>query len=709
MPTPTKNRLLTLERKQKKTRRKCKAKKRPGKSAHRPMAAAHKRRARVRAQALDQGEPIELIYNETTESYDSAAMSYEADDAEEMEAEAFDWNEDNQTEAFDWEAEDETEAQAFDLDDAEAFEVEAFEADGEEDSDDDGTASQALSAADLDDDELAEDLDFDDLDTTQDDDEPSRAFSETDFAADLQAIINGEKTYDRDNGGMVSTGGANDEDQMTTAQSAATAEEAPEADGDRHAVFSEMSQHMPHNRLSNAPLAQAKSQAADSGEEVEDPHEVFKALGHNMSHASSFDLGSISMEQTFEDLNEKLDKAEEKIQARAETVQKKANDQEVSTPLALNDAALVDDLDQMHEAMANDDDKSDEDNDANLDDDASNQAMQLAIDGVAYVTKTDKGGAYLHAIETNTAGDITNVKTVKGRVRVPTGAQVLIDTGKTKDDYIWAHHNNKTGAIRKSSVVMLETAAKSGIVVVSDVEVTDQGVQEKRTAPLYRINTPVDLGGPLTQFMKMEEQKTLPLGTKVLVHPNVNSTDSDSIAWAMHVSGADTKVGAVDKGDVHIASQAQYPPVGNSEDFQGLLLACWTTPWLKALYRGFLRTLYNAENLDFLSAVPQISNAAQAKAVLAHFVSDGATQRVNVSYAVKKALVAAITNPPQDHADWRIPFGYDEQSGTTFNERIRGTNACAEIYKLLKQDFYSNRPKFSDQSERTKYIDELKK
>lgn len=687
MPIHKKNRLLVLEKK---------LYGRSGKSGLKPMASQRKRKARVRAQALDQEESIELTYNETTESYEAAID-------EEIEAEAFDWTEEedeDEAEAFDWEEDDETEAEAFDWDDdvddeAEAFEVEAFEDEN---------------------DQLAEDFDFSDFETAQDNEQTSQALSDDDFAADLHAIFNGEKTYDSDRGGVVNANGDNNEEELATAKSHAPQDTSPqtvEAEANPHDVFSQMSEHMPHNKIGDGQSAQVKSQATEADER---PHDVFDRMGHNMSYANSFDLGSISMEQRFEELDEAIDREDGKISARARTIQKNkdASDLEISEPLALNEAVLVDDLNQMHEAMAYDDDVPGEDKDieSSQDHDESNQAIQLSIDAVGYVTKTADDGAYLHPIESNEAGNITSVKKIqkllKNRTRIPTGAQVLVDTGKTKtkDEYIWAHYNNKTGAIRKSSIVVLTSAAVPATVVRSDVKVTDAGIQEQQGTKLYSIKPEIK-GGKITTFLEIGEIKTLALGTKILVQPATRSfsTTDVNLLWAICVDGKNTKVGAVNRNDVMIENQLQtIPPI---KPFSRFFEACWTIPWLKALFRGFSRTLYNAENLDFLSAVSQIRNQAQAQHVVDLFVRSGSNREVNVSGGNRKKLVDAITNPPPNgYPDWRIPFGYDEQQGTTFLKHLRPANAaCKEIYRELAAQ--RDKPEMGSANDRKKYIDAL--
>lgn len=313
------------------------------------MTARHKNRARVRAQSLDRGDPIELTYNETIDSYEASEISYETDSIEEREAKAFDWD-----------------------DDAEAFEVEAFEVDNEEDWDaaDIGTGreSQAFSASDRDDDASAEELDFSNLDAAQSRDQVSRGLSDSEFSADLQAILNGEKTYDRDRMANIT----DDEDELATTKSQNTSEDISpdhEAGSNPHDVFSQMSQHMPHNQMGDAPLAQVNSQAAEAADDDERPHDVFDRMGRNMSYANAFDLGSISLEQRFEEFDDAIDKEEEKIRSKNTVIQKKheVNNTQISAPLALDDAALVADLDLMHKAMAVECNVSEEDKESHED------------------------------------------------------------------------------------------------------------------------------------------------------------------------------------------------------------------------------------------------------------------------------------------------------------------------------------------------------
>ncbi|MDJ0702772.1 MAG: hypothetical protein QNJ46_05780 [Leptolyngbyaceae cyanobacterium MO_188.B28] len=346
MPILKKNRLLALEQtlhpdadkasKHKPSRHR----RRKRKSRSSPPAAHQRRRSRVEARAFDWDEPIQLTYNGDTGSYVPDAVGQgHARSAQ------------NGVESYG--------SQAFSLgdeDEAESFEVESFELDEDADSVTSNPhmrkGSQSFSAVDLEDEALAEDLDFSDLDAALEQDQPSRSQSDRDFAADLQAILSGEKTYDRDRGGMVKPD--HDDDNWAAAASHTEAEDTPSASEtvpNPHEMFSRMSQHMPHNQMGSTPMAQTKSQSAEVEAETP-PHDVFDRMGHNMSYANSFDLGSISLEQRFDEFDEVLAK-EERSRSRAKSfpIEDESSLQEVSAPLALDEAALEEDLALMHEVM----------------------------------------------------------------------------------------------------------------------------------------------------------------------------------------------------------------------------------------------------------------------------------------------------------------------------------------------------------------------
>lgn len=334
------------------------------------MTARYRRRVRVRAQSFDWDEPIELTYNSESDSYVANAAYEDEGYDEDYEASAFDYDQD---EGY---GDDDYAASAFDYDEDDYDEAEAFEVESFDEDDENGAhVGQAFSAVDLDEETLAEDLDFSDLDAALEQEIPSKAMGDSDFAADLQAIITGQKTYNKDRGGMVSANP--DEQQMSTAaatdSTSALPDDIREAVDNPHDVFSQMAQQMPHNQMNSTSLPLARSKE-DTSDDEQKPHDVFDRMGHNMSYANSFDLGSISLEQRFDEFDDLLNKEktiqstaqsvlmdefdelldnEKRAQSRAQSAQLEegASAQSVSASLALDEAALEEDLAQMYGVM----------------------------------------------------------------------------------------------------------------------------------------------------------------------------------------------------------------------------------------------------------------------------------------------------------------------------------------------------------------------
>ncbi|MEO1353904.1 MAG: hypothetical protein AAFW84_34990 [Cyanobacteria bacterium J06635_15] len=473
------NRLLALEHKlhappaKPGKPRKRRGKRRPGspKRGQRPIAARHRRRVRVRAQSFDWDEPIQLTYNSERdsyvahepyaaahdyedesydESYEASALDYDEDEgyedgdyAEGSEASAFDYDEDGHYGRNDYGA------SAFGLDqgdEAEAFEVESFEVESFDLEDDEPNTpvGQTFSAVDLDEQTLAEDLDFSDLDAALKQDQPSKAMSDGDFAADLQAIISGQKTYDQDRGGMV--GATPDAQQMSTAAAADSTSALPddirEEVANPHDVFSQMAQHMPHNQMDSTPLALAKSSDEAAPEVAQTPHDVFDQMGHNMSYANSFDLGSISLEQRFDEFDEVLGQ-QHSTPPKAKALQV-GEQTRGAAALALDEAALVEDIALMQATMPQ----------ASAPDDA-NQAMQFATERATVIKPS---GATIYKFEKDAHGLGTSVKTGMSSsvVKVPFGKEISVDLGaeitQANKTYVFANDGGKIGYIRKDNV-----------------------------------------------------------------------------------------------------------------------------------------------------------------------------------------------------------------------------------------------------------------
>ena len=145
-----------------------------------------------------------------------------------------------------------------------------------------------------------------------------------------------------------------DNDNWSAAASQAEVEEASTTsatDAHPHEMFSRMSQHMPHSQMASSPLDQTKSQPTEAEIETR-PHDVFDRMGHNMSYANAFDLGSISLEQRFDEFDEVLAK-EERTRSTAKPVQTedRSSAPKISASLTLDEAVLEEDLALMHEVM----------------------------------------------------------------------------------------------------------------------------------------------------------------------------------------------------------------------------------------------------------------------------------------------------------------------------------------------------------------------
>jgi endonuclease/exonuclease/phosphatase family metal-dependent hydrolase len=130
---------------------------------------------------------------------------------------------------------------------------------------------------------------------------PDEVVTEDDFLEDLQAILNGEKTFDSDRKQAVnkSTSTPNAE-QLSVPSSSSPAPVEPSKQTSPHDVFDRMAQGVPPEPKAPTP-APTYSNA----------HSVFDRMGKNMAFANSFDLGTISLDQRFDKFDQIL-KAEEK-------------------------------------------------------------------------------------------------------------------------------------------------------------------------------------------------------------------------------------------------------------------------------------------------------------------------------------------------------------------------------------------------------------
>lgn len=154
-------------------------------------------------------------------------------------------------------------------------------------------------------------IDFDEFDR-----EPasSRASDANAFAADLEAILRGEKVYE------------------------------PPAETSTPTTA-------PQPQFPPAPQSQAQSVAPKKPS----AHDIFDQMGRNMAHASAFDLGTFSLEQTFDEFDELLDR-EERNQYQTIEAQFSSSpndemqaDEEMGEAMGFDEMALSEDLDWLNQ------------------------------------------------------------------------------------------------------------------------------------------------------------------------------------------------------------------------------------------------------------------------------------------------------------------------------------------------------------------------
>lgn len=140
-----------------------------------------------------------------------------------------------------------------------------------------------------------------------------------DFLEDLQAILNGEKHYDSE--GLRPTSdqpkqGVNPAPQANQFSASAPVPTTPEPTApvrlekpaSPHDLFDRMAQGIPPETPPTAPEPTYSS-----------AHSVFDRMGKNMAFANSFDLGTISLQQRFDEFDRIFDAEEDKSLAQATT------------------------------------------------------------------------------------------------------------------------------------------------------------------------------------------------------------------------------------------------------------------------------------------------------------------------------------------------------------------------------------------------------
>lgn len=151
---------------------------------------------------------------------------------------------------------------------------------------------------------------------------PEEVVTEDDFLEDLQAILNGEKTYDGDRKQTVNTStSAPNVEQLSVPPSPSPAPVEPLKQTSPHDVFDRMAQGVPPEPKAPTPTPTYSN-----------AHSVFDRMGKNMAFANSFDLGTISLQQRFDEFDRILE-AEESAFSASKLKAKKAKTELHSTPL----------------------------------------------------------------------------------------------------------------------------------------------------------------------------------------------------------------------------------------------------------------------------------------------------------------------------------------------------------------------------------------
>ncbi|NMF86708.1 hypothetical protein [Nodosilinea sp. P-1105] len=232
-----------------------------------------KPKATVEAMAYDHSEPIELRYNQETDSYAAKAPTYTA--AQSVEPELNFGSEAFEVEPF--EAKPVAAAQSIPLqpevvaDQSQPMPVKPA-----------APSVQSFSSETVVEPEPSTDPDV----ATNDD-----------FLEDLQAILKGEKTYEG-TGQQVGDAAPN-ATQLSTSEPSAPGK--PAKQGSPHDVFDRLEQGLPPDpEPTPAPT-------------YSNAHSVFDRMGNNMAFANSFDLGTVSLQQKFDEFDQTLDDEERNL------------------------------------------------------------------------------------------------------------------------------------------------------------------------------------------------------------------------------------------------------------------------------------------------------------------------------------------------------------------------------------------------------------
>ncbi len=136
-----------------------------------------------------------------------------------------------------------------------------------------------------------------------------------DFLKDLQAIVEGKKTYDGTNKQVVDVSHSATQFSTPEPSTSPGSAAAPPTPGDPakqtspHDVFDRLAQGLPPQ----------PAPAASPTPTYSDAHSVFDRMGKSMAYANSFDLGTITLEQRFDEFDRLLDVEEKDSQLLSST------------------------------------------------------------------------------------------------------------------------------------------------------------------------------------------------------------------------------------------------------------------------------------------------------------------------------------------------------------------------------------------------------
>jgi hypothetical protein len=258
---------------------------------------------------------------------------------------------------------------------------------------------------------------------------PDEVVTEDDFLEDLQAILNGEKTYDGDRKQAVNTPtSAPTVEQLSVPPSPSPAPIEPPKQTSPHDVFDRMAQGVP-----------PEPKAPTSAPTYSNAHSVFDRMGKNMAFANSFDLGTISLQQRFDEFDRILE-AEEKGQSQSKAA-------------AFNVEA---------HSLASEDESPDTQRGMSRPF-AKEQEKAYAVTYVITWGKSKEAGIHKYLPDTP---DVVRSGGIFGTgiaVRVPFGKAIEVDWKREPSDrkYVWCRYNSTEGYINKAYILGPSTSEET--------------------------------------------------------------------------------------------------------------------------------------------------------------------------------------------------------------------------------------------------------